>query len=511
MLKFSEFLKEDFLVEGKEVSHRGTLNEIAMVNAFERYNQLKNKHNGDHYKAIQELANEPHIGKIDNPYTDTINKIAKDIGQEETNRTLWDSHHAAIAAMNHIHEKEGGIAGPAEWTGGDVSGETVRKITGVNSNADILIPTGSGDKIRIKMGKDDWRHGSLKYSKELKDKPTKLFQGNAKEMVDKIQKHHMEHFGKRDSNLDNALDEMQSEFGDVSSRLEKHSDALAAAGFEKSKTGKNKGLWPASKGGGGLVDQARYAATALSGSKDAGERRKQIESYLRSKNIPEQDFEDHIKNLAEVHNTIKGNKDEKSSAFMDAVTNALNRSYNEAPRGQNALLRDLLNIRERRRIKSLVIKTQRNDKIQDNYEGNPRALPKVGIANHGNDMEALFRRGLRQGLPENKLLLAKSTPDTASATLSKTNGKPIARFSVDQSGSSPSVIAQAGSEIDNFKDVSNKHPMHLDYTSVTPNTTQKHPEERGSGEHGPVSFAHPDDPTHISNKFSKETGSYYGA
>ena len=37
------------------------------------------------------------------------------------------------------------------------------------------------------------------------------------------------------------------------------------------------------------------------------------------------------------------------------------------------------------------------------------------------------------------------------------------------------------------------------------------PEERGSGEHGPVSFAHPNDPTHISNRFPQETGGYYGA
>jgi len=496
MLKFSDFLKEDFLVEGKEVAHRGTLNEIGFVHAFERYNQLKEKHNGDHYKAIEELAKEPHVGKTDNAYTDTINKIVKDIGEEETNRTLWDSHHAAIAVMNHIHENEGGISGPATWTGGDVSGETVKKITGVNSNADILIPTGSGDHIKLKMGKDDWRHGSLKYAKDLKNKPTKLFQGNAKEMVERIQKHHMDHFGKRDNNLDNALNEMQSEFGDASFRLEKHSEALEAAGFERSKSGRNKSQWPSSKGGRGLVDQARYAATALSGSKDAGKRRQQIESYLRSQNIPEQDFEHHIKNLAEVHNTIKGDKEGKSAAFMDAVTDALNKSYNEAPRGQNALLRDLLNIRERRRIKSLVIKTQRNDKVTD-YEGNPEALPKVGIANHGNDMEALFRRALRQGLSENKLLEAKSTTDRASTTLSKVNGKPIARLSVDQSGSSPSVIAQAGNEIDNFNYVSHKHPLHPDYKPVS---TQKHPDEKGSGEHGASTFSKPDDPSHLPNK-----------
>ena len=167
MFSFAQFLLEASV--GQLTAHRGRLNEMAFVHAFERYNALKDKHNGDHEAAMQELSREPHLisSNMDkkHPYKSIIDKVSKDIGEKETDRTLWDSHHAAMSIINHIHQNYGGISGPAQWTGGDNSGETVRKLTGVNTQGDILIPTKSGENVVLqrpdkKSSKSDWISGS---------------------------------------------------------------------------------------------------------------------------------------------------------------------------------------------------------------------------------------------------------------------------------------------------------------------------------------------------------------
>lgn len=466
MLKFASFLVEDFLIEekGGVVSHRGTLNEIAFVHAMERYNHFFNKHNGDHKKAIIDLIKEGHIDhkKYNGDYSDKIKKAKLGIGEKETDRTLWDSHHAAIALLNYIHKTKGGISGPAVWTGPDTTGKTVEKITGVNTQADILIPTKSGEKIVIerpnKKSKDDWQHSSLKYSEKLDKSPTKLFQGTAADAAEMIQQHHVEHFGKRDENLDRAVSNINSAFSDVGEKLKSKANVLAAAGIVPD----SKGEFPVTR----ISKLARYAHTALN-HKDANERNKrkaQFEKHLLESGIPKREWNNHFKNLADIHeNVIKSDKVIASKEFSDAFHNALKKSWNEASSGQHGLLRSLLNIRERRNATVMVVKTQRNHKVD--YEKDPvGALPKVSLAKHGNDLEALMRRGLREGRNESQLYdNVKKKQESASTTISKRNGKGIASFSIDTGKTSPSLIAQAGQEIDNFKDISDLHPSHPSY------------------------------------------------
>lgn len=462
-LSFIEFLTE---AKGGVVSHRGTLNELAFVHAIERYNELLNKRKGNHDAAINDLVKEGHIdhNTYTGPYADRIKKAKSDIGDKETDRTLWDSHHAAVSLLNHIHRTKGGISGPAVWTGGDTSGETVRKITGVNTQADILIPTKSGENVVIerpnKKSRDDWQHSSLKYSEKSENAPTKMFQGTAREAAEIIQKHHEKNFGKRDEALDNAVEKLEASFGDVGEKLKSRSKVLAAAGIQP-----KNGEYSVKK----VSDLARYAHTALN-HKDPEERartRAKLETHLQQNNIPRNQWDTHFRNLADIHeNVIKSDKVSASKDYSDAFHNALKKSWNEAKSGQNSLLRSLLNVRERRNQTVMVVKTQRNEKVDHNQDP-VGALPKVSIASHANDLEALMRRGLREGRGESQLYdNVKKKEDSASSTISKRNGKSIASFSIDTGKTSPSLIAKAGSEIDNFKDISTLHPSHPQYKPV---------------------------------------------
>lgn len=493
MIGFFSFLTESS--KGAEITSRGKLNELAFVHAFERYNALKEKHNGDHEKAIQELANEPHLNHetYDGPYSDSIASAKRSLDDYETDRTLWDSHHAAVAVLNYIHKERGGIAGPAIWTGGDVSGETVKKITGVNTQGDILIPTKSGEDVIIKTNdrsKKDWLSGSLKYSISDKASPTKLYQGTARAAAEMVQNHHVRNFGKRDEALDKATDELENAFGDISSRLTPHDSTLNAAGFNRNK----KGEYPITE----LTKISRYAneLAELQNKKYKTvkdvKRQEQIQSHLDShfdrNNIPENERPSHTENLRNIYKSvISGDKKTAGANYSEALNQALKKSWNEASKGQHGLLRDLLNIRERRKAVILVMKTQRSkgDHISD-----PKgALPKISIANHANDLEALARTGLNRGLSERDLYdNVKNKAESASTTISKRTGGSIANFAIDTSKGSPSLVAAAGTEIDNFKDISKLHPHK---NASLPQ--QRHPDEAGSGEHGGKSFYGPEE------------------
>ena len=503
MLKFYEFLMETFLIEtGQETSFRGQLNEIAMSHAINRYLDLMDQHGGDHHKALTALAEEGHVGnQKNNKYSENVKNASEAIGKDETDRTLWDSHHAAISLIDHLHKTEGGIAGPAIWSGPDVKGGTAEKVGGVKTQADILIPTNSGNRMIIK-------HASLKYSKDQKEKPTKLFQGTAREAVEHIQKHHLENFGKRDESLDSSLSDLESTFGDMGERLGKHDSMLSAAGF----TRKKDGTYPVTN----ITKMSRYADEylALKNKKNRNEKdnarlskiNEDIKSHFSTNNIPENEHNDHIQNLANIYNqSIRGDKVTASKNFSVAFTNALNRSFSEGNQGQHELVRNLLNINERRKSKVLVVKTQRNDKV-DHNEDPIGALPKTSFAIHSNDLEALYRKSLRGKLAENNMYKQIKDPkkETASSTIATVNGTKLATTSIDTSKTSPSLIIQAGN-FEKFHNISANHPFHSDYQPSTQQVSNQgirsKPEEMGgSNQHGPSTFARPDDPTHLPNK-----------
>jgi hypothetical protein len=487
MLNFYEFLKETFLVEsGQETSFRGQLNEIAMAHAIDRYMQLMNQHGGDHHKALTALANEGHVGKQKgHKYSGNIKNSEEAIGKDETDRTLWDSHHAAISLIDHLHKTEGGIAGPAIWSGPDVKGGTAEKVGGVKTQADILIPTNSGNRMIIK-------HASLKYSKDQKEKPTKLFQGTAREAVEHIQKHHQENFGKRDEALDSALNNLESTFGDMGERLGKHEDTLSAAGFKR----KKDGTYPVTN----ITKMSRYADEYLDLKNKKNRNEKDnarldkihgdLKSHFSTNNVPENEHDNHIQNLAGIYNqSIRGDKVSASKNFSDAFTNALNKSFSEGKQGQHSLVRKLLNINERRKSKVLVVKTQRTDKVDHNKDP-IGALPKTSFAIHSNDLEALYRKSLRSKLSENNMYKQVKDPkrETASSTIATVNGNKLASTSIDTSKTSPSLIIQAGN-FENFHNISANHPLHPNYQKPTQQdnpspVSQTPPQETYHSSHG---------------------------
>lgn len=445
--------------EGSKIKHRSNVNELAFAHAIDRYGDLLQKH-GDHQKAITALANEEHLhpGNMPKGYEhhEQLQQSFKGLGHADADRTAWDSHHAAISTINHIHNNYGDIAGRAVWTGPDTSGETVKKITGTNTQADILIPTKSGDVV-IKRG--GHISGSLKYHQDLKKTPTKLFQGTADDLSNKIQKHHMSNFGQRDVNLDNATQQVKDAFSGVSDRLSKHADVLSSAGINPGRNGKYTG---------DHQDLLRYAHSSLNSPNDKEKARTngKIRDYLTSNGVPKTKHNAIIQQLANIHDTeVRDPKTTSSRNFAKAVSEALNKSYTQGTSGQNALVRDLLNIRERRKAKVLVIKTQRSK--GDHVKDPQGSLPVVSIANHSNDLETLRKRAERAGQKENgiyrsgKIENVGSEPDeegSSTSTINTNDGKTVARMSIDSNKTSPSVIAQAGNAIDNFKKISDHHP-----------------------------------------------------
>lgn len=493
MFSFLEFIVESKGSVGQLTSHRGKLNEMGFVHAFERYNHFMDKHNGNHNKAMEELSKEPHLkGSSDHPYTENIKKISKDIGEKETDRTLWDSHHAAMSVINHIN-KTRGIKGPAIWTGSDVSGETVRKITGVNTQGDILIPTKTGGDFIIKRSDNkssdqDWVSGSMKYHGDLSKSPTKLYQGTTDKSVEAIQKHHVENFGKRDEELDKAHESLKSSFQGVDEKLKNKSSELLAAGFTPNK----KGYFSKSN----VSDMARYAneLTDLKNKNVFSERRailqKRFEDRFDKAKINSKDRDKHIQNLTNIHNdVIKGDKVKSSQNFALAFHNALKKSYTEGNTGQHNLVKELTNIRDPKEATVLIMKTQRNHKIDDYRGREQEALPKIYIGNHGEELSKIASRG------KEKELFDATGPkaNSASTTIGAKNHKKIASFSIDTGKSSPSIVAQAGEEIDKFNDVSHLHPWN-DENSTTSTTTTS-----------------PTKPSSlINNKESKQPSTFFG-
>lgn len=495
MIGFLKFLAEELLLEsGKETSFRGQMNEIAIAHAIDRYLDLAKKHGGDHDKSIKELANEDHVGTFPNSkFKENVETANRELGKDETDRTLWDSHHAAVSLIDHIHKKEGGIAGPAIWSGPDVKGGTAEKIGGINTQADILIPTKKGDDILI-------NHTSLKYSKEPKDSSTKLFQGTARQAVERIQKHHKNQFGVHHEGLNNALNNLEGAFGDLGTRLvDKHEEALNAAGFKK----KKDGSYPVTN----ITKLARYASEIKEKSEKSkpteADRKKIISNgqaltkHFDEAGIPPEERAGHVANLAHINNTtIKGDKTEAAQNFASQITDALDRSFTEGSRGQHDLVRDLLNIHERRKAKVLVMKTLRNK--NQNFRENPAdSLPITKFTVHSNDLEALYRKAQRSGLREHQMYrqVTNKNKPTASSTISTLLGK-MASTSIDTSKTSPSLIIQSAGNWEKFKDISQHHPMHPDYKSSpsetrVPAIQQRSNDEETDHTHGGKSFYAP--------------------
>lgn len=482
MLGFSQYLvearskKEAAVPQGEYVNpkvltaHRGKLNEIAFAHVFDRYNQLMQKHKGNHEKALAELTSESHLDpdKLDqnHPFKESLSHSQNLIGRNESDRTLWDSHHAALATLNHIHHEVGDITGPAIWAGPDVKGGKAEEATGVKTQADIIVPTRNGN-VMIKGG--GHVNGSLKYSADPSHTPTKMFQGTARDAAEYVQKHHEKNFGKRDKELDDATSALEGSFGGVTDIMNKNGKALKAAGVN-----------PDSKES---VKLLRYAHTSLNDRNPAERARThaKIVEHMNKKGVPTQEHQQHIANLASVYPSVTGSKTDSSQNWFKAFKGALSKSLTKGTSGQQNLLRSLSNVKERRKARVMIIKTQRSK--GDHNENPEGSMPKVSIGNHANDFEATMRRGLRHGKTENQLYDATGgTGETSTAAIRLDDGKTMLNFGMDKSKGTPSVIAQAGNAIDNFKDISNYHPsraqgLQRSRRIVSPQAKLPHPQK----------------------------------
>lgn len=456
MLAFSTFF--EYINEsnsGKSTAFRGKLNEMAFVHAFNRYHELKTQFKGNHEKAMQALMTEKHLDhktiNKDHPFADKIKKIAKNAGHYETDRTLWDSHHAALSTINHIHKSLGEINGAPVWAGPDQTGGTVEKATGYNSPADMVVPTKNG-----------WAHISLKYSAKEKPSPTKLTQKSASQLVEHIQKAHLKNFGKRDDDLDFHLKNLNKSYEAGSLNDEHIAKKLKAAGFTQDKKTGEFSKGPLSKLG-------RYASNLHSG-KEADRHddfREALRNHFLKNGISEKDHAKHMKNLADVYdNVIKSDKVTAGAKFMDAFHKATKRIYTEGKTDQHELIKNLLNLNPPGNGKIMVVKTQRSSK--DHVETPSEALPKTAVGDHSNVLDSHIESD-----KENQAYDSVKADRTSTSTISAKKGHNIGRFSIDTGKSSPTIIGQAGNGIDTFKSIDDEHPSRTSVSKAPPPLTNK--------------------------------------
>lgn len=467
MLKFADYLSEkeiskfvDYLSyleesvtepleRGSKSSFRGKLNEFAFVHAFNRYHDLIQKHKGDHENAMKELSSENHLPD-NHEFRDKIDEIGKKIGSEETNRTLWDSHHAALATINHIHDTSGGITGAPTWSGVDQTGKTVEKLTGYNTPADMVVPTKKG-----------WHHLSLKYSEKEKASPTKLSQRTADQIVEHIQNAHSKNFGERDKDLDDRLKELQTSFGSSSLNDKDISKKLNAAGFQQN----DKGEFPKNK----LSKMARYASEIKKYGDNPPENKldrvnklnKDLQDHYTSQGINPKEHAKHTANLADIYdNVLKSNKRKASISFMDALHNSVKKIYTQGSSGQHSMIKNLLNINPPGNGRFMVVKTQRSGK---DYQKNPQeSLPGVSVADHSKTIDSYLDND-----KEHEAYDSVKTDKTASATIARKKGHNVASLALETSKSVPTLVASAGKDIDKFNSISDSHPNNRQSGSVT--------------------------------------------
>ena len=237
MLKsFNEFLKEEAQVleesvGGSKSNHNGALSEIAFTHTLKRYAELRN--NGtSHEDALHHLSTgdtgRPIRQSSVQPGSEYHSRMAQAkaaIGHTAAQRTLWDAHHAALHAIDHIHNKVGTIErGSVMWTAPDASGEMTKKATGHNTPADVVFRVrkhnGTGhETVRLAHsdaaddsdeGHEDrkWHGTSLKYSETTSKDPTKLRAHGYNSLNKIIQQAHREVHGTEHDGLNRATQAM---------------------------------------------------------------------------------------------------------------------------------------------------------------------------------------------------------------------------------------------------------------------------------------------------------------
>ena len=236
---FEEFLEEEkqLILEkatgGSASNHNGALSEIGFKHTISRYAQLRAKGH-DHDSAMGKLRNaNSSVGRPIRPskigpkseYHSRVTQATNALGEKAARRTLWDSHHAALDTIDHIHNKIGTIEhNSVMWTAPDASGERTKSVVGHNTPADVVFRVkkhdGSGEQ-NVRLAHSDsaddhesgsherkWMGTSLKYSQKTSKDPTKLRAHGYNSLNSIIQQAHRDVHGTEHDGLNRATKSM---------------------------------------------------------------------------------------------------------------------------------------------------------------------------------------------------------------------------------------------------------------------------------------------------------------
>jgi len=288
----------------------------------------------------------------------------KKLGGRKVRRTMWDSHHAALDTLDYAQEHIGEIKIEKEhsplWTGPDVTGHAAKKLTGVNTAADVIFHvrshrTGKKESVGFDAGNNGFLGASIKYSGDHLKRNQKIRQNGMKSQIDIIQAAHRAIHGHDDHELSAAHAAFSAHPDDAEhNALAPHAHFLHHM-FGLNASGSSLVGHPGKKTKAGALKSAKY--TEENGNRKlndvAGSYLREVQrGNIKRDNIPHptenrmmtnQEVKDH----ATATLASQANARPDPSKIRDAMVNSINKTIHGKSEGSKARGTDNPNTRSR--------------------------------------------------------------------------------------------------------------------------------------------------------------------
>lgn len=394
-----------------------------------------------------------------------VSDAERKLGGSKIRRTMWDSHHAALDTLDHIHKHIGEIKiekhhGPM-WTGPDVSGEAAKKLTGVNTTADVIMhvrnrTTGKKESVAIDSGNSGFVGASLKYSGDHLKRKQKVRQNGMQTQIDILQQHHRAVHGHDDHELAAAHEAFSAHPSEAEhNALAPHHDFLHHM-FKLNATGAAVVGHPLKKTKAGALKAAKYhevdghrklndvAGSYLRGIERGDIKRDNIPHPTEDRMMSHEEVVHHAKAVL----ASQANARPDPSRLRDAVVNTINRTIHGKSDGSKAkgtddptkrarvahsLVRKLVNANQPESAASkaqhvLYVSTNSGRK-KDGEARNNRIRPETHI---GSLDKALQRhRKQHNKLPLSQAIQARAGDGTSTLQIGPKNGKALLDIGLD--------------------------------------------------------------------------------
>ena len=401
-----------------------------------------------------------------------VGDAERKLGAAKVRRTMWDSHHAALDTLDHVNKHIGAIQIGKQhspmWTGPDVTGEAAKKLTGVNTSADVIMHvrshnTGKREKVAIDSGNTEDKGfvgASLKYSGDHLKRKQKIRQNGMQAQVDILQDHHRKVHGTDDHELAEAHRQYSAhpEQAEHEALLPHHNFLHHLFGLNAgrgevvghphkfTKTGATKGAkYTENNGMRKINNVAESYLRGISEHEDIGpEHYKPIPHPTENRNMTHEE----VKSKASEVLAAKANARPDPSRLRDAMVNSINKTVHGKSEGSKS--RGMDDDGKRRRVAHSVVRTLLNanqpesktskaqhvlfvstnsGRKKDNEARNNRVRPDTKI---GSLDKALARhRKQHNSLPLSKSFVASAGEGTGGYKIGPKNGKALIDIGLD--------------------------------------------------------------------------------